>query len=82
MAKRKTTTQLPDVQKEHYLITKAGVKVYPEWVYNETTLKWKWHICINNNGKIQMFEKTVTKNEINLAIHNTILYCYKRLTEK
>ena len=28
-----------------------------------------------------MFEKTVTKNEINLAVHNTILYCFKRLNE-
>lgn len=29
-----------------------------------------------------MFDKIVSKDEINLAIHKTILYCYERLTEK
>jgi len=81
MAKRKKIVNLPDVQKEHYFITKAGVKVYPQWWQDETTKIWKWHICINNNGKIQMFEKSVSADDINLAVHKTILYCYKRLTE-
>jgi hypothetical protein len=75
MAKRKITTQLPDVQKEHYLITKAGVKVYP--VY----FRGKWFIEIDNNGTIQRFEKSVAQQELNHAIHNTILYCFKRLKD-
>jgi hypothetical protein len=76
MAKRKTTIQLPNVQNEHYEITKAGVKVYP------IHYRGKWFIEIDNNGKIQRFEKSVVQQEINLAVRNTIIYCYKRLTEK
>jgi len=76
MAKRKETTQLPNVQMEHYHITKAGVKVYP--VY----FRSRWFVEIDNNGTIQRFEKSVTQQEINNAVHNTIIYCYKRLTEK
>lgn len=76
MAKRKETTQLPNVQNEHYEITKAGVKVYP------IHYRGKWFIEIDNNGKIQRFEKSVVQQEINLAVRNTIIYCYKRLTEK
>jgi hypothetical protein len=75
MAKRKETTQLPNVQKEHYHITKAGVKVYPVHYLG------KWFIEIDNNGTIQRFEKSVAQNELNHAIHNTILYCFKRLNE-
>jgi len=75
MAKRKEITHLPDVQKEHYHITKAGVKVYP------VHFRSNWYIEIDNNGKIQRFEKSVAQQEINLAVHNTILYCFKRLNE-
>jgi hypothetical protein len=76
MAKRKTTTQLPDVSKQNYELIKAGVKVYP------VHFRGKWFIEIENNGTIQRFEKSVTQQEINLAVHSTIIYCYKRLTEK
>lgn len=75
MAKRKTTIQLPNVQKEHYHITKAGVKVYP------IHYRGKWFIEINNNGKIQRFEKEIEYSQINLAIAKTIKYCFNRLTQ-
>lgn len=81
MAKRKPIIKLPDVQKEHYYITKRGVKVYPEFVQDKITKRWNWKICIDNNGKIQMFDKIVSSDELNLSLHKTILYCYERLTE-
>ena len=74
MAKRKEIESLPNVTNEHYYITKRGVKVYPVF-YN-----YKWYIEIDNNGTVQRFKKAITQNEINLAIHKIILYCYKRLT--
>lgn len=74
MGKTKTYPILPNVTDEHYYITKRGVKVYPVF-YN-----YKWYIEIDNNGTLQRFEKALTQNEINLAIHKIILYCYKRLT--
>lgn len=81
MGKRKEIINLPDVSKEHYYITKRGVKVYPLWFQNKLTKRWNWHICIDNNGTIQMFEKIVSKDEINMAVHKTILYCYERINE-
>jgi hypothetical protein len=76
MSKRKTTTQLPNLQNEHYEITKAGVKVYP------VHFRGKWFIEIYNNGKIQRFEKAIAQNEINYEIAKTILYCYEKINKK
>jgi hypothetical protein len=76
MAKRKEITNLPDVSKQNYEIIKAGVKVYPISHRN------KWFIEIDNNGTIQRFEKAIAQNEVNLAVHKTILYCYDKINTK
>ena len=73
MSKRAKITNLPDVSKQNYEIIKAGVKVYPVSHRN------KWFIEIDNNGKLQRFEKAIAQNEINLAVHKTILYCYDKI---
>lgn len=75
MSKRAKIINLPDVSKQNYELIKAGVKVYP------IHFRYKWWIEINNNGKIQRFEKAITQNEINLAVHKTILYCYEKINE-
>ncbi len=76
MAKRPKAINLPDVSKQNYEIIKAGVKVYP--VY----FRGKWFIEIDNNGTIQRFEKSIVQNEVNLAVHKTILYCYEKINKK
>jgi len=76
MAKRKEITNLPDVSKQNYELIKAGIKVYPIHFIG------KWRIEINNKGKIQRFEKAITQNEINLAVHKTILYCFEKINKK
>ena len=76
MAKRKEITNLPDVSKQNYEIIKAGVKVYPISHRN------KWFIEIDNNGKLQRFEKAIAQNEINYAIAKTILYCHEKINKK
>lgn len=76
MSKRDKITNLPDVSKQNYEIIKAGVKVYP--VY----FRGKWHIEIDNKGKIQRFEKAIVQNEVNLAVHKTILYCHEKIIKK
>lgn len=73
MAKRGKITNLPDVSIQSYELIKSGIKVYP------IHFRGKWWIEINNNGKIQRFEKAIAQNEINLAVHKTILYCYEKI---
>jgi len=76
MSKRAKITNLPDVSNQNYEIIKAGVKVYPISHRN------KWYIEIDNNGKLQRFDKAIAQNEINLAVHKTILYCYEKINKK
>ena len=75
MAKISKITNLPDVSKQNYELIKAGVKVYPISHRN------KWYIEIDNNGKLQRFDKAIAQNEVNLAVHKTILYCFEKINE-
>ena len=70
---KKRIEYLPNVNMEHRFLMQRNITVYPVF-YNS-----KWYICINSNGKIKMFEKTVTQNDINKAIHATIKYAYNRI---
>lgn len=72
---KKRIEYLPNVNMEHRFLMQRNITVYPVY-YN-----FKWYICINSNGKIKMFEKTIIQSEINLAIHKTIKYAYKRIVD-
>lgn len=74
MAKKKVE-YLPNVNAEHYFLIKRNILVYPVY-YN-----FKWYIVINSKGKIKMFEKPVSQDNINKAIHATIKYAYQRIVD-
>ncbi len=74
MAKKKVE-YLPNVNAEHYFLIKRNILVYPVY-YN-----FKWYIVINSNGKIKQFEKSVSQDNINKAIHATIKYAYQRIVD-
>lgn len=82
MAKRKEITNLPDVSNQNYLLIKAGVKVFPEYMKDPITKKWSWYILYSNNGKVTRYNKPISTNEINLCVHLAILSLYKKLIEK
>ena len=70
---KKRIEYLPNVNMEHRFLMQRNITVYPVY-YN-----FKWYIVINSNGKIKQFEKTVSQDNINKAIHATIKYVYQRL---
>ncbi len=74
MAKRKETEPLPDLGNKNYELIKQGFKVYP--VYH----KYKWWIEYEYKGEITRFTKPIPANEINLAIHKTIIHLHKTNT--
>ena len=59
-----------------YFVIKSGIKVYP------ISKLGSWLIEVDNNGKIQRFEKKVSQNDLNDAIAKTIIYYYNKLKEK
>lgn len=81
MSKRKEITNLPDVSNQNYLLIKAGVKVFPQYMKDSITKRWSWYILYSNNGKVTRYEKPITSNEINLCVHLAILSLYKKLTK-
>ena len=82
MAKRKEITNLPDVSNQNYLLIKAGIKVYPQYMKDPITKKWSWYILYSDNGKVTRYNKLISANEINLCVHLAILSLYKKLIEK
>jgi len=73
MAKRKEIESLPDVSIKCYELIKQGYKVYP--VYH----KYKWWIEYEYKGEVTRFTKPISANEINLAIHKTIIHLHKNI---
>jgi len=59
-----------------YFVSKNGIKVYP------ISKSGAWYIEVDNNGRIQRFEKKVSQNELNEAIALTIIFYYNKLKEK
>lgn len=82
MSKRAKIINLPDVSNQNYLLIKAGVKFFLEYMKDPITKKWSWYILYSNNGKVTRYEKPITSNEINLCVHLAILSLYKKLIEK
>ena len=65
-----------DVSKESHYIFHCGIKVYP------VSIRGKWYIQSDSNGKIKTFEKSIAQNEINDALAKTIKFYYDKLTKK
>ena len=65
-----------DVSKESHYIFHCGIKVYP------VSIRGKWYIQSDSNGKIKTFEKAITQNEINDSLAKTIKFYYDKLTKK
>jgi len=59
-----------------YFVYKNGIKVYP------ISKSGSFFIEVDNNGKIQVFDKKVDKNDLNESIALTIIYFYNKLKEK
>jgi hypothetical protein len=59
-----------------YFVSKNGIKVYP------ITKTGAWYIEVDNNGRIQRFEKKVSQNELNEALAKTVIFYYNKLKEK
>lgn len=74
MAKRKEIERLPELGNKNYELIKQGFKVYP--VYH----KYKWWIEYEYKGEVTRFTKPISANEINLAIHKTIIHLHKTNT--
>jgi len=75
-----------------YFVIKNNILVYPisEFTFlsrkgkeNFGVIKYqRWYIEVNNNGKIQVFDKKVDKDDLNESIALTIIYFYNKLKEK
>ena len=74
-SKKKSNLSI-DVSKESHYIYHCGIKVYP------VSIRGKWYIQSDSNGKIKTFEKSIAQNEINEAIAKTIKFYYDKLTKK
>lgn len=59
-----------------YFVHKHGIKVYPVFI------RGSWLIEVDNNGKIDRFDKKVPQNDLNEAIALTIIYYYNKLKQK
>ena len=70
---KKRIEYLPNVNMENRFLMQRNITVYPIHYNN------RWYICINSNGKIKQFEKSINQSEINKAIHATIKYAYNRI---
>jgi hypothetical protein len=57
------------------LVGKNGIKVYP------VSKLGSWFVEVDNNGKVQLFNKKVPQNEINESIAKTIVFYYNKLKE-
>jgi hypothetical protein len=75
--KKKSNSKTTQVSSEKiYYIHRHGIKVYP------VSIRGSWFIQIDNNGKVQRFDKKVPQNDLNDAIAKTIIYFYNKLIEK
>jgi hypothetical protein len=73
-------------------VLRSGIFVYPisefeylqkKSIYNLSVIKMqKWYIEVNNNGRITIFDKKISKDEINESVAKTIIFYYNKLTEK
>jgi len=58
-----------------YFVHKHGIKVYP------ISKSGAWFIEVDNNGRLQRFDKKVAQNDLNESIAKTIIYYYNKLKE-
>ena len=57
-------------------VIKSGIKVYP------ISKLGSWFIEVDNNGRLQRFDKKVSQNDLNDSIAKTIIFYYNKLKEK
>lgn len=58
-----------------YFVHKNGIFVYP------ISKLGAWFIEVDNNGRLQRFNKKVAQNDLNEAIAKTIVFYYNKLKE-
>jgi len=76
LAKKLNSSQKMASPEQIYFVIKNGIFVYP------VTKLRAWFIEVDNNGKIQRFDKKVAENDLNDAVAKTIIYFYNKLKEK
>ena len=76
MKKKSNLRQKTASSEQIYFVIKSGIKVYP------ISKSGSWYIEVDNNGRIQRFDKKVSQNELNEAIAKTIIFYYNKLIEK
>lgn len=74
MSKKSNLSQKMASPEQIYFVLKSGIKVYP--VYN-----LGWFIEVDNNGRINRFDKKISQTEINESIAKTIIFYYNKLKE-
>jgi hypothetical protein len=76
LKKKSNSSQSNASPEQIYFVAKNGIKVYP------ITKTGAWYIEVDNNGRIQRFEKKVSQNELNEALAKTVIFYYNKLKEK
>jgi hypothetical protein len=92
LAKKSSSSQKMASPGQIHFVGKNGIKVYPisEFEYlkrkdiiDYSVISFKvYFIEVNNNGRIHLFEKKVSQNDLNSAIANTVIFYYNKLKEK
>ena len=76
MSKKSNLQQKTASPEQIYVVGKNGIKVYP------INYNGNWFIQVDNNGKITRFDKSILQKDINDAVASTIIFYFKKLTEK
>lgn len=76
MKKKLSLSQKTASPEQIYFVHKNCIFVYP------ISKLGSWFIEVNNNGKILIFPKKVSQNELNESLAKTIIFYYNKLKEK
>jgi len=76
LKKKSNSSQKTASPEQIYFVSKNGIKVYP------ISKSGAWFVEVDNNGKIQRFQKKVPQNELNEALALTIIFYYNKLKDK
>ena len=75
MSKKSNLSQKMASPEQIYFVLKSGIKVYP------ISKSGSWFIEVDNNGRLQRFDKKVPQNDLNESIAKTIIFYYNKLKE-
>lgn len=76
MKSKSNSSQKRASPEQIYFVHKNGIFVYP------VSKLRAWFIEVDNNGRLQRFNKKVAQNDLNEAIAKTIIFYYNKLKEK